>query len=74
MANPFAAAALAVALSIVMAMPAGAVSKRKNDVQGQQVAARTQTVTTTYGRRTCGHTPASRNPQVFLRQQARGCF
>ena len=68
------AAVLAAALTVAIATPAGAVSKRKNDTQRQQVAANTQTVTTTYGRRTCGHTPASRNPQVFLRQQARGCF
>jgi hypothetical protein len=68
------AAAFAVALAVIIAMPAGAVAKTQNDAQRQQVAARTQTVTTTYGRRTCGHTPASRNPQLFLRQQARGCF
>jgi hypothetical protein len=68
------AAMLVAALTVAIATPAGAVSKRKNDTQGQQVAANTQTVTTAYGRRTCGHTPASRNPQVFLRQKARGCF
>jgi uncharacterized low-complexity protein len=67
------AAALAVALAMAMAMPAGAASKKKG-TQSQQAAARTQTIYTTYGPRTCGWNPGSRNPQAFLRQQARGCF
>jgi len=54
-------------------MPADAISKKKKGTQWQQ-AATTQTVYTTYGPRTCGHNTGSRNPQVFLRQQARGCF
>jgi len=72
-AKTVAIAALAVAFTVVIAMPADAISKKKKGTQWQQ-AARTQTVYTTYGPRTCGHNPGSRNPQVFLRQQARNCF
>jgi hypothetical protein len=55
-------------------MPAGAVSKRHKSAQWQQAGTRTQTVHTAYGPRTCGHNPGSKNSQVFLRQQAGGCF
>lgn len=72
MAKTVAAAALAAALAIIFAMPADATSHKKG-AQWQH-AAKTRTVNVAYGPRTCGHNPGSRNPQVFLRQQARGCF
>jgi len=52
-----------------VANPAGAVMKKKSTH-----IATTQTVYTNYGPRTCGWNPGSRNPRVFLGQQARGCF
>ena len=65
---------VAVALTVAFAMPASAVTRSKTAKHWQERAARTQTVYTTFGRRTCGWNRGSTKPQVFLRQQARGCF
>jgi len=66
-------AALAVALAMVIAVPAGAASKKKG-TQWRQAGLTRQTVYTPHGPRTCGWNPGARNPQMFARQQARGCF
>jgi hypothetical protein len=60
-------------IAVAGAVPAGAVSKKK-DAQFVQAGLSAQTVRTPYRPRNCGWNPAMRNPQVFARQEARGCF
>ena len=73
MGKRIATAAVTVALAFAGAVPAGAGTTKSNP-PWIQAELPTRTVQTPARPRTCGYNRAMRNPRVFERQEARGCF